>query len=332
MGWNPLSWPAAITSTAYTGAGYITRPFSKDYGDYFLTAGAVGRGEDYAPSEFSKGGTNISEIKASAAETDRYTKRVVEEIAPNTELALASAAEVVEIAASMGTSTLVKGGTKGLSKLGIETSEKLLAKKAPMLLRGISFLAGGSTGITSRILESQGEAPLYGPFDVIPGVKDYLGNEHYAAGGTPYNYPTASAKTDDLASLESLINQAQEQLPQQQTQQQAQSQEQQRLAEQVTSHYQELQSQKNQLLQQQEIPPASGGFFAWLGNLLSSIVNGIKSLFTKKQDDAPPVLAAAAPVVPVAQNTNTPAESQPSTLSHGLETKTEIKTPAQVGK
>lgn len=174
MAWyNPLSWPAAITATAYSGAGTVASwTGNKDYAEYLWSAG----NPEYTPEVYRKALSSDANIRAAqGAEANRFTNRVVTEIAPNVETKAVGTIQAI--------GSVVPGGGV-LSAIGAER-------------------------IADEILKANGEAPMRSPIKLLSPLKegdDYgtignfvvddvlgiRGDNHYQSGGLPDAHPLSN--------------------------------------------------------------------------------------------------------------------------------------------
>ncbi len=159
MGWTaPFEWGSR---KLYSGAGHIASWVgASDTAEFLWSTG----NPHYVEKAFRQPNATTTEGRAEeSAEAHRYTKNVVNHIAPNTEIAVNTAREALEYT----------GGTLALSPLGAIV---------PPLLIEAGF---------EQHLASAGEAPPMRIYDQIPGVNKLIGDEHYSKGGTPDTHPAS---------------------------------------------------------------------------------------------------------------------------------------------
>jgi len=178
MGWMaPFEW---ASGKLLTGAGYVASPFSRDTAEFLWTAG----NPNYTPPVFLQAAAPTAEgRKEQAAESNRYTKRVTEEIAPAVETTVVTAIQGLSAAEGMlvGSKIPVIGKVGG-AVLGFEAGQDLVD----------AYLGEGEAPARSlvRIYSPVNEKTKLGMVEnfVVDAV-GARGDSHYNNGGLPDAHP-----------------------------------------------------------------------------------------------------------------------------------------------
>jgi len=178
MGWMaPFEW---ASGKLLTGAGYVASPFSRDTAEFLWTAG----NPSYTPPVYRQAAASTVEgRKEQAAESNRYTKRVTEEIAPAVETTVVTAIQGLTAAEGVliGSKVPVIGKMWG-GLAGIEAGEQLV----DAYLGEGEAPARSLTRVYSPITEKTDLGLVANIGVAMVGAR---GDSHYNNGGLPDAHP-----------------------------------------------------------------------------------------------------------------------------------------------